>query len=129
MSFSNYLEEKVLNHVFGGTTYTQPSAVYCSTHTADPGETGASESTGGSYARQAITFAAASNPGGTKATSADLVFASMPASTITHVGIWDSATTGGSNNFLVGGALAASKTLNSGDTFRITSGNLTVSLD
>lgn len=126
MSLSNYLEEKLLNHVFGGTTYSQPAAVYCSLHTADPGETGASEATGGSYARQAITFAAASNPGGTKATSADLVFTSMPASTITHVGVWDASSAG---NFLVGGALAASKTLNAGDTFRITSGNLTVSLD
>lgn len=126
MSLSNYLEEKLLNHTFGGTTFTQPSAVYCSLHTADPGETGASEATGGSYARQAITFAAASNPGGTKASSADLVFTSMPAATITHVGVWDASTSG---NFLVGGALAASKTLNAGDTFRITSGNLTVSLD
>ena len=28
MSFSDYLEDKVLDHVFGGTAYTAPSTLY-----------------------------------------------------------------------------------------------------
>ena len=126
MSISNYLEEKILNLVFHGDAFTAPSNHYVSLHTADPGETGVSEVTGGSYARQAATFSAAVNPGGTIATSAALVFASMPATTVTYVGVWDASTAG---NFLWGGALVASKVTNAGDTLRIDTGALTASLD
>lgn len=123
--FSDYLENRVLNHVFGGTTLTQPAAVYVALHTADPEEDGSgAEVSGGSYTRQAAAFAAAS--GGAKATNANLVFSNMPAATVTHVSIWD-AQTGG--NMLAGGALSVSKSVGAGDTFQITSGNLTVSLN
>lgn len=66
--------------------------VYISVHTADPGTTGASESTGGSpvYARKAAVFGAAVN--GT-ATAAELTF-DVPASTITHFGVWSAVTAG-----------------------------------
>ena len=40
----------------------------------------------------------------------------MPAATVTHVGIWDSATVG---EFLCGGSLSASKTVDAGDTLTI----------
>lgn len=123
--FSNYLEDRVLNHVFGGVTLAQPAAVYVALHTADPEEDGSgAQVTGGSYARQAATFAASS--GGSKATSANLVFADMPAATVTHVSIWD-AVSGG--NMLAGGALSVSKVVGAGDTFQITSGNLVVNLN
>lgn len=124
MSISNYAELKILDLLFNNTSYGPLANTYVSTHTADPGETGASESTGGSYARQTASFAAAS--AGAVVSDADLVWTNMPASTVTHVGIWDASTAG---NFLWGGALTASKTLNAGDTFRINSGQLTVTLD
>lgn len=79
---------------------------------------------GGSYARQSASFAAAA--AGSKATSATLTWAAMPAATVTHIGLWDASTAG---NFLGGGALSASKVVGSGDTFEITSGNLTLSLN
>ena len=57
MSFSNYLENKVMLHVFGGTSYTAPATLYVGLYTSDPGEgdTG-TEVSGGSYARQTATF-------------------------------------------------------------------------
>jgi len=99
---------------------------YCSLHQSDPGTTGASEVTGGSYARQAITFSAAAASAMT--TSAALTFTSMPDTTgddISHVGIWTAVSAG---TFLIGGALTAAKVTNSGDTFEIAAGDLDLSI-
>jgi len=49
-------------------------------------------------------------------------FTLMPACTVTHLGLWDASSAG---NFLWSGSLAASKTVNSGDTFTFLSGNVT----
>lgn len=122
MALSTFLRNALLDHYLGGSAYTQPT-VRISLHTADPGITGASEVAGGSYARKPPTFSAAA--AGSKASSADIDFTVMPACTVTHVGIWD-ALSGG--NFLQGGALAASKVVNAGDTFRLTQPNLVASL-
>lgn len=76
---------------------------YLSLHTADPGTTGTNEVTGGSYARQAITFGSAS--GGSKASTDAQSFSGMPAEAGNlWVGIW-SASTGGT--FIWGDATAA----------------------
>lgn len=123
MSISNYLENKILDKVYRNTDFTVTTA-YVSLHTADPGETGADEAAGGSYARQSATFDVAAS--GATANSGTISFTSMPAATITHVGVWDAASTG---NFLWGGALGQSKTTNSGDTFQIAAGDLDVTLD
>lgn len=64
---------------------------HISLHTADPGDTGASEVTGTGYARQAVTFAAAS--GGERVGSASDF--TVPASTtIRYLGFWTAATGG-----------------------------------
>lgn len=123
MSISNYCELKLLDAVFNATAFSVTTP-YVSLHTADPGETGASECVGGSYARQSGSFAAAS--AGATTTDAQISYATMPACTITHVGVWDASTSG---NFLWGGALTASKTVNSGDTVQIATGDLDVTLD
>lgn len=67
---------------------------YASLHTADPGQSGTSEVTGGSpaYARKAITFGAAAN--GQIAASNQPVFDVPGGTTVTHVGFW-SAVSGG----------------------------------
>lgn len=123
MSISNYCELKLLDAVFNATAFSVTTP-YVSLHTADPGETGDSECVGGSYARQSGSFAAAS--AGATTTDAQISYATMPACTITHVGVWDASTSG---NFLWGGALTASKTVNSGDTVQIANGDLDVTLD
>lgn len=78
------------------------------------------EVSGGSYARQSIT----TNAAGTTNT-ADIVYTNMPACTVTHVEVYDSA---GTPKRLWHGALAASKTVNAGDTFTIPTGDLDMTL-
>lgn len=124
MSISNYLELELLDQVFRNAAAPAITTVWISTHTGDPGETGASESTGGSYGRQSASFDVAA--AGATQNSGNITFTSMPSSTLTHVGVWDASTAG---NFLWGGTLDASKTLNSGDTFQINTGDLDVTLD
>lgn len=97
------------------------SAVYLSLHTADPGETGANEVSGGSYTRQQIPLAnAASNK--TLSSSADVTFNNMPAVTVTHVGVWTG--TGSGATLLWTGALTQSRTLQSGDALVFPAGNI-----
>ena len=127
---TNYLELKLLDHSLGTTTYTKPAAVYLSLHTSDPGETGSTgaeiSTSSTAYARQAITFAAAAS--GSAASNATVTFSAATASwgTITHIGINDASTAG---NMLYYGAVTTSKAIDTGDTFQVTSGNLTIALD
>ena len=123
---SNYLENALINATLRNTTYTSPATVYVSLHTADPTDAGTgTEVSGGSYARKSATFAAPSN--GVSASSADVTFDQATGSwgTITHIGIWDALTTG---NLLYHTPLTTSKTIDSGDIFKIASGSLTVTL-
>jgi hypothetical protein len=123
---SNYLENALINATLRNTSYTSPTTVYVSLHTADPTDAGTgTEVSGGSYARKSATFAAPSN--GVSASSADVTFDQATGSwgTITHIGIWDALTTG---NLLYHTPLTTSKTIDSGDIFKIASGSLTVTL-
>jgi hypothetical protein len=128
---SNYLENKILDHVLTATAYTQPSR-FIALFTADPGEAGSFtnevSTSGTAYARQAVTFAAASS--GSSATNATVTFPTATANfgTITHVAVVDGDTEG-AGNVLFYGAVTTSKTIETGDTFQISSGNLTISLD
>ena|SRR3990172_6888156 len=124
MSISNYLEDKLLDHVLRNTAYTSPANVFMSLHTDDPGETGVNEVVGGSYIRQDITTGPAVS--GIISNSAQLTFAGMPACSITHAGIWDAES---GVNFLWGGSLVAQKVVNAGDTVLCGIGDLDVTLD
>lgn len=78
---------------------------YVSLHTADPGTTGASEVTGGTYARVAVTWNAAS--GGSVTNSGSLSI-NLPASTTAaYFGVWSASTSG---TYYIGGALSPSVT-------------------
>lgn len=119
---SDYLEDALLDHVLGGTTYTQPATIYLALYTdATTDAGGGTEVTGGSYARQTITFGAAS--AGSASNNADVDFASMPTATVTNWAILDAASGG---NMLFHGAFSSSVAVTSGDTFRVASGNLTL---
>lgn len=125
---SDYLENEVLDHVLGNGAYTPASTIYVGLWTADDGlESGTltSEVSGGSYARQSITFDAAT--GGSADSAATVTFPAATANwgTITHVALMDAATSG---NVLFHGSVTTSKTIESGDTFQISAGNLTISL-
>lgn len=126
MSFSNYLENKVLLHVFGATPYTAPATLYVALFTSDPGEGGTgTEVSGGSYARQTATFTVS---GSLASNTAAVEFPTASASwgTITYAAIYDAATGG---NLLGSGGLATAKAIGAGDVFRIPAGDFDITLD
>jgi hypothetical protein len=123
---SNYLENALINVTLRATSYTAPTTVYVSLWTSDPTDAGSgTEVSGGSYARTAVTFAAPSN--GVTTNNADVTFPTATASwgTVGWIGINDALTTG---NLLYHTALDTAKTIDSGDIFKITTGNLSVTL-
>jgi len=124
---SDYLELKLLDHTLGNTAYAQPTN-YVGLYTGDGGleaNSPSAELSGSGYARQAASFAAAS--GGSCSTDATITFPAATGNwgTITHVAVLDAATSG---NVLFWGAVTSSKTIETGDTFQISSGNLTITL-
>ena len=123
---SNYLENALINGTLRATTFTAPAAVYVSLHTADPTDAGTgTEVSGGSYARQAATFGAPSNGASTNSAAVEFPQAGGSWGTITHIGLRDASTAG---NLLYHTALDASKTIATGDVFRIATGSLSVTL-
>lgn len=128
MSFSNYLETKVLDHVFGGTAYTAPGTLYLGLHTSNPAEddSGTEVSTSGTaYARQTVAF---TTSGDTTSNTAAVEYPTATASygTVSHVGVYDASTAG---NLLAYGALTTSKAIATGDVLRIPAGDLDITLD
>lgn len=124
-SLSNYLENKLIDHFLGTTTYTKPTSVYVALYTVAPTDsTSGTEVIGGSYVRKIATFTAASN--GATSNSGNIDFTGMPTCTVVAVGVLDALTSG---NLLVYGTLTASKAVTSGDTFRIPIGDLDITLD
>jgi len=123
---SNFLENALINATLRATTYTSVATVYVSLWTSDPTDAGSgTEVSGGSYARTAVTFAAPSN--GVTTNSADVTFPTATASwgVVGWIGINDALTTG---NLLYHSPLDTSKTIDSGDIFKISTGNLSVTL-
>lgn len=124
-NLSNYLEDKLIDHFLGTTTYTKPSAVYVGLYSSAPGDAGGgTEISGGSYARQSAAFTASS--GGATSNSANIDFTGMPAVTVVAIGIHDQSTGG---NLLLWGTLTTNKTTDAGDTLRIATGDLDISID
>ena len=127
--FSDYLEDKVLNHVFGGTAYTAPGTLYVGLYTAAPSDSGGgTEVSGGSYARKSMPAMTVSGTSPTEATNGaavEFITATGSWGTVTHVGVFDAVTTG---NLLGWAALTASKTVSSGDVFRFDAGDLDITL-
>lgn len=132
-NITDYLEEVLLNHVFRNTPYSSPAAVYCGL--VESGDYDAELEAGtlthevAAYTgdRKAITFSAPAQVGG-KATvknSAALEFENMPAVTVKYAIVCDAATAG---NILYWCPLAAEKTCNEGDTFRIAVDGLVLDL-
>ena len=123
---SNFLENALINATLRNTTYTSVATVYVSLWTSDPTDAGSgTEVSGGSYARTAVTFGAPSN--GASLNSADVTFPTATASwgTVGWIGINDASTSG---NLLYHTALDTAKAIDSGDIFKISTGNLSVTL-
>lgn len=127
-NLSNAAELLMLDWVHGVGTPTRPTTpLKVALYTAAPGEAGGgTEVSGGAYARTNVTVSAAS--AGATSNSADVTFPTATASwgTVTHIAVFDSA---GTPVMIWYGPLTASKTVDNGDTFKIPSGSLTLSLD
>ena len=126
MSFTNFLETEILDHVFAGAAYTAPSQHYLGLFTAAPGEAGGgTELSGSAYARRPVDF---STSGATTSNDAAIEFATATGSwgTVTHVGVFDAATSG---NLMAYATLSSSKAIATGDVFRVPTGDLDITLD
>ena len=126
--FSDYLEDKVLEHVFGGNAYTAPSTLYVALYTVAPSDTGGgTEVSGGAYARQTAAFTVSGTNPTTASNTAAIEYPTATANygTVVAVGILD-ASSGG--NLLAYSTLDSSKVVSSGDVFRFNAGDLDITL-
>ena len=134
-SFSDFLENEVLDHVFGGAAYTAPATIYAAACTAAVSDsntgTTITECDYTSYARVAITNNATNFPaasGGAKANGTAITFPTSTGGaddTVTYIALCDAATNG---NLLGWADLDASKVVGVGDTLEIAIGDLDITL-
>lgn len=124
---TDFLENALLNHVLRGVAYTPPAALYVGLFTSDPTDAAmGTEVSGGAYARQAVTFSAATT--GSCSNAADLLFpvASAAWGTVTHFGIFDAATAG---KLLYYGSLTPSQPITSSNQLKLPAGTVIVNED
>jgi hypothetical protein len=126
-AFTNYLENKIMAYVFSGTAFSSPSgSLYLGLFTAAPGESGGgTEVSGNGYARKAVTMTTSGNAS-TNSAAVEFDAATGSWGTITYVAVFDALTSG---NMLAYGELTVSKTIGSGDVFRIPAGDLDITLE
>ena len=124
------LKNKLLNLTLSGASYAGVDDPYISLWTTDPtdDETG-TEVSGGGYTRIQASFATATGSSGQTATDADVTFPTATGSwgIVSYIGLHESAT--GTGNMMYHTALGIAKTIDAGDIFRISAGDLTVELD
>ena len=126
--FSDYLEDRVLEHLFGGNAFTAPSTLYVALYTVAPSDTGGgTEVSGGAYARQTATFTVSGTNPTTASNTAAIEYPTATADygTVVAVGILDASSSG---NLLAYSTLDSSKVVSSGDVFRFNAGDLDITL-
>jgi hypothetical protein len=123
---SNYLENALINATLRNTSYTSPATVYIGLYTSDPTDANTgTEVSGGSYARVAVTMGSPSDGVSLNTAAVEFPQASGSWGTVGWIGILDASTSG---NLLYHTALDVSKTISSGDIFKIAIGSLSVTL-
>lgn len=129
-AFSNYLEEKIVEHFLRNNSVTPPATVYIGLFESDPGEaTSGTETAYTGYARQSSAWTALDSNGQTKNSAAITYPTNGNASasvTITHIALFDAATAG---NRLFYAALSAPKTLSPGDVLSFATNAIVFGLD
>lgn len=133
-SFGNYLEDKLLDHVFGNTAYSAPATIYIGLSKADPLDDGSGidEPVGGNYSRVAVTNNTTNWPNsvaGAKSNGTAITFPTASAGwgVCTHFFLYTTAS--GAGNLLGHAQLTNSKTVDSGDTLSFAIGELDLTLD
>lgn len=131
-NLTDTLENLLLEHSTGRAAWAAPTSTYCALFLVAPTDsTGGTEVSGGNYGRGGasptpISWGAAS--GGSIANNADIDFGTASANwgSIVALGIFDNPTLG---TLLWYGTLGSIVTVNTSDSFKITSGGLILSLD
>ncbi len=128
LTFSSYLGNGILNHVFAfdttGTELARPTALYLALHLEDPGEDGTGEELSSSvYSRQPISFEVATNK--TTANSAPILWDGLPTVDISHLAVWDALTDG---NLYFIGALAETEVFVTGDDLYFATGDIEIAV-
>lgn len=123
---SNYTENLALNWLLTTGSATRPTAWYVALFTTDPTDAGSgTEVSGTNYTRKAVTFSVTDD---TATNSGAVTFDAAGSGgwgTITHIGVYDASSSG---NLLFHGAVTTSKTIDEGDTFSISTSNLSIVL-
>jgi hypothetical protein len=118
------IENQLLDALVGADTFSVTTPIKLALVTANGDDASAgTEVTGGSYARQTITFTAAD--AGEIENASAISFTAMPAVTVVGIELYDSA---GSPKRLAYGALTSSRAVTAGDTVQFASGAITLSL-
>ena len=128
MSFSDYLENKILAYTFSGTAFTPAATKYLALYTVAPNDagTGGTEvsTSGTGYARQTVAFTTTSSQSSNSA-AVEYPTATASYGTGVAVGVLDAATSG---NLYAVGTLSVSKAISTGDVFRVPAGDLDIEL-
>lgn len=125
-SFTNYLEDAILDHVFRNNALTSPTTVYMALFTTAPTDAGGgTEVSGNGYSRLAVTFGAPSAGSVGNTGALDFVASGGNWGDVLAGAIFD-ASSGG--NMLSWDDFPAA-TINDTDTLRFDAGDITVSLD
>lgn len=122
-ALSTYGGNAALDHLTGRAAWTMPTAIYAQLHIGAPGLDGTGNVAATSTRQATGAFAASS--GGASTNNGVISWTAAADETITHVTLWDDPTAG---NNLLGGALAASKAITTGQTARFAAAALAVSL-
>lgn len=130
MSNSDFVENKILDHITKKATWAAPAGCFVALFTAAPNDAGGgTEVTGGSYAR--ITTSAANwntAASGSTSNAAELAFATPSGSwgTVTHFGLFDALTVG---NLMRWAALTTPRAISTGDSPKFPIGALVLTED
>ena len=131
-SFSDFLENELLDHIFKTGPYTPETNIYVAlcTSTPDDADTGSSlpgELIGGGYLRKKCNTWDAAAAGATENTqTVTFPQATADLGTVTHFALCNKTTLG---NHLAWGALSSPRVISSGDTASFATGDLDVTLD
>jgi hypothetical protein len=133
-SFTNFLEDELLDHVFGASAYTAPVTLYflASTTTISDDGTGATEPVGNNYARTPVTnnltnFPAASS--GAKANGTAILWPEATGSWGTLLDIAANDASSGGNMLIYGDITGGGVAVTTNEILRIPVGDLDITLD
>lgn len=115
---------KMLDALVGRATYTASAACYVKLHLGDPGAAGTSNPAANTT-RQAVTFGSGAASGAISNTAAVEWTSVSDTEVYSHISLWTAA---GAGTFLGSDDLSSTASVTAGDTFRIPTGDLDLSI-